>query len=182
MYILNESLIAWLIIMFTMNCGLQVENVVNNVNWMNCGFVWWWEYWLYVKLWIDELMVGMWKVCFVSNWIEMWIKNMKVDEIEIMLTLRYWDWVLNGDMKVVGIAIVIAIEIEIVVGKIEMIIWLWIGSWWFMFDYWLCDCWLTFFGLVMSLISKCVVRFGNPKVEMNEMYAYNVKWSLKRDD
>ena len=67
-------------------------------------------------MWIDKLMVGMWKVCFVSNWIEIWIENMKVDEIEIMLTLRYWDWVLNGDLKVVGIAIVIAIKIEIVVG------------------------------------------------------------------
>ena len=61
-------------------------------------------------------MVGMWKVCFVSNWIEIWIESMKVDEIEIMLMLRYWDCVLNGDLKVVGIAIVIAIDIEIVVG------------------------------------------------------------------
>ena len=61
-------------------------------------------------------MVGIWKVCVVSNWIEIWIENMKVDEIEIMLMLRYWDCVLNGDLKVVGIAIVIAIEIKIVVG------------------------------------------------------------------
>ena len=61
-------------------------------------------------------MVGMWKVVFVSNWIEIWIENMKVNGIEIMLMMRYWDWVWNGDLKVVGIAIVIAIDIEIVVG------------------------------------------------------------------
>ena len=46
-------------------------------------------------MWIDKLMVGMWKVCFVSNWIEIWIENMKVDEIEIMLMLRYGDFSLK---------------------------------------------------------------------------------------